>query len=141
MGKSVPSDLRSRILEYYEYLFTSSQSLGKELMVDQMPPNLAAQLNLSINRKLAARCTFFRDCSNACVVTLISDLQPLVFVPGQLIVFEGHPLTAIYFINRGLVQLLERTIPVGTLRDNDSFGLDDYTSAQQIGKPPVVGMT
>ena len=64
-----------------------------------------------------------------------------MFVPGQLIVFEGNPLTAIYFINRGLVQLLERTMPVGTLRDNDSFGLDDYTIGQQTGKSPVVGMT
>ena len=42
--KAVPNDLRSRVLEYYEYLFTSSQSLAKSVQYDEMPPNLATQV-------------------------------------------------------------------------------------------------
>ena len=98
--KGVPTDLRARILEYYEYLFTSSAALADLNLFNNMPPALHAQLNLAVNRKLAARCAFFRDVSNASLVTLISDLKPLVFVPGQTIVVEGHTLTAVYFINK-----------------------------------------
>jgi len=139
--KGVPSDLRSRILEYYEYLFTSSQSLASSVRLEEMPVNLSAQLALSMNRKLAAKCSFFRDISNACMVTLMSSLVPRVFVPGQLIVFEGHSLSEVYFINRGHVQLLERTINMGMLRDNDNFGLDDFLQSCIAAKPPVVRLT
>jgi CRP-like cAMP-binding protein len=139
--KGVPTDLRSRILEYYEYLFTSSQSLASSVRLEEMPVNLSAQLALSMNRKLAAKCAFFREVSNACMVTLMSSLVPRVFVPGQLICFEGHSLTEVYFINRGHVQLLERTINLGMLRDNDNFGLDDFLSSCLSGKPPVVRLT
>jgi len=139
--KAVPADLRSRILEYYEYLFTSSQSLASSVRLEEMPVNLSAQLALSMNRKLAAKCSFFREISNACMVTLMSSLVPRVFVPGQLIVFEGHSLTEVYFINRGHVQLLERTINMGMLRDNDNFGLDDFLQSCIAAKPPVVRLT
>ena len=60
---------------------------------------------------------------------------------GQLIVFEGHPLTAVYFINRGYVQLMQRMHPVGTLRDNDNFGLDDYVLALDEAREPTVSLT
>jgi hypothetical protein len=141
MLKAVPNDVRSRVLEYYEYLLTSSQSRASSIKYETMPANLAAQLALSINRKLAATCIFLRDVSNASVVTLISAMQPAIFVPGQLIVFEGHPLVAAYFINRGLVQLREKTHPVGTLRDNDNFGLDDCLAAMDAGIVPEVRHT
>jgi hypothetical protein len=139
--KGVPTDLRSRILEYYEYLFTSSQSLADSVRLEEMPINLSAQLVLSMNRKVAYKCAFFREVSNACMVTLMSSLIPRVFVPGQLICFEGHSLTEVYFINRGHVQLLERTINLGIVRDNDNFGLDDFMVSCLSGKPPVVRLT
>jgi len=139
--KSVPSDLRSRILEYYDYLLTSSQALANSINYDTLPVTLAAQLALSINRKLAARCSLFREVSNESFVKVISELQPLIFVPAQLIVFEGHPLASIYFINRGLVQLLERMQPTGLLRDNENFGIDDYVQSLATSKPPVWHIT
>jgi len=39
--KAVPGDLRSRILEYYEYHLTSSASLASSIDFSQMPGNLA----------------------------------------------------------------------------------------------------
>jgi hypothetical protein len=92
MVKQVPTDLKNRILEYYEYLLTSSQALASSINYEHLPATLAAQLALSINRKLAARCLLFRDVSNESFVKLIEKLEPLIFVPAQLIVFEGHPL-------------------------------------------------
>ena len=84
--KGVTTDLRSRILEYYEYLFTSSAALDSSLQdqMNQMPHALSAQLALSTNRRLAARCAFFRDISDASLLRLISELSPLVFVPNQV---------------------------------------------------------
>ena len=135
--KSVPADLRSRVLEYYEYLYTSSAELATSLDYTKLPANLSTQLAIQINKRLAARCAFFREVSDACVVSLISELQPLVFVPGQPIVFEGHPLVSVYFINRGLIQLLERTQAIATLRDNENFGLDEFMMSCITSAAPV----
>jgi len=136
--KAVPIDLRSRILEYFQYLYTSSQSLASMEMFDNMPDNLTAQLALSVNRKIAGRCAFFRDVSNASLVTLISDLQPYVYVPGQMVVVEGLPLTHAYFINRGLVKVMGEGRQLGTLTDNDNFGLDDFLASCLTNHPPHV---
>ena len=127
--KAVPTDLRGRVLEYYEYLFTSSQSLANSVKYEEMPLNLATHLALSINRRLASRCSFFRDVSNVCLVEIINSMAPAIFVPGQPICFEGQTLQAVYFINRGLVQLFLKTHLAGTLRDYDSFGLDDFVES------------
>lgn len=104
-------------------------------------PPFLSQLALSINRKLAAKCGFFRDVSNACLVGIIHAMSPAIFVPAQPIAFEGQALTTVYFINRGVVRLTHRMRAVGTLRDNDSMGFEDYTDAVNDGVPPVVGRT
>jgi len=133
--KSVPADIRSRILEYYEYLFTSSAALAELNMFSRMPPALNAVLNLAVNRKLTARCPLFSKLTSASLLTLIADLQPLVFVPGQMIIVEQQPLTAIYFINKGMVQLIKAGEPQGTLlRDNDNLGAEDYMEAAVAGQ-------
>ena len=46
--KRVQPELKSRILEYFEYLFTSSQSLNSMRMFDNLPASLGAQLKLSV---------------------------------------------------------------------------------------------
>jgi len=141
--KTVPADLRSRILEYFEYLYTSSAALNNNQrdMFQDMPPALSAQLALSTNRKLAAKCGFFRDVTNATFIKVITDLRPTVFVPEQVIVREGLALTSIYFINRGIVQVVAHEMAVGTMTNNDNFGLDDYFDASVGSVVPTVKKT
>jgi len=139
--KGVPTDLRSRILEYFEYRLTSSQGLAKSINMEEMPANLHLQLLIAMCKTLAAKCPLFRDLSEPCVVTLMSRLKPCVFVPGQVIVFEGHALENVYFINRGLVELRVNTLIVGTRRDSDNFGVDDFLTAYRSKEVPLVMAT
>ena len=102
-----------------------------------MPPNLTTQLALSVNAKLVTRCAFFDEVSDTALVSLVSRLEPLVFVPGQVVCCEGQPLTHLYFINRGKVTLLshmggeDETI-VATLGEHDSIGLEDYLGTTSL---------
>jgi len=139
--KGVPTDLRSRILEYFEYRLTSSQGLAESINMEEMPANLHLQLLIAMCKTLAAKCPLFRDLSEPCVVTLMSRLKPCVFVPGQVIVFEGHALENVYFINRGLVELRVNTLIVGTRRDSDNFGVDDFLTAYLSKEVPLVMAT
>ena len=118
--KGVPSELRGRVMEYYEYLLGSSAALEDRSLFDSLPPALSAQLNLSTNRKLAARCAFFKGVSNASLLALISELKALVFVPDQLIVKQGLLLADVYFINRGLVRTATHDGASTTLTNADN---------------------
>jgi len=139
--KSVPTDLRSRILEYYQYIFTSSQSMEDLKVLQHMPLNLSTQLALSVNAKIIAKSPFFQDVSNASLAALVSTLAPLVFVPGQIMCTEGQPLRMIYFINRGQVQVVKRAGggPTGgdvetvlrVLSETDNLGLDDFAHSAE----------
>ena len=135
--KAVPADVRSRILEYFQYIYTSSQSMDELSQLQHMPPSLTTQLALSVNRELIRNCDFFCDVSNTALVAIVMRLEPLVFVPGQVIAAEGAPLHHIYFINRGKVEVYARLgqedelgAPteelVMTLSENDNIGMDEY---------------
>ena len=126
--KSVPGDLRSRILEYFQYIYTSSQSMDHLGQLQHMPPNLTTQLALSVNAKLVTRCALFNSITNTSLVAIVTALEPLVFVPGQTLCIEGHALTSVFFINRGKVQLLDRCgyedeEVLSVLSDSDSIGI------------------
>ena len=82
--KAVPAELRSRILEYYEYLYTSSQSMEDLQLLRDLPPNLATQLAITVNRRIVTKCAFFAELSDASLMAVLSQLDPLIFVPGQV---------------------------------------------------------
>ena len=107
---NVSSHLRNSILEYYEYLLTSSQSMEEQMRRElrELPPTLASRLALTVNRRIVTRCPFFKDLTDAALMTLLSKLRPQIYAPGQVLVEEGQPLRAIYFINKGVIHLLSR---------------------------------
>ena len=115
---NVSSHLRNSILEYYEYLLTSSQSMEEQMRRElrELPPTLASRLALTVNRRIVTRCPFFKDLTDAALMTVLSKLRPRIYAPGQVLVDEGQPLRAIYFINKGVIQLLSR---MGT--DDEEF--------------------
>jgi len=133
--KHVPPDIRSRILEYYEYHFTSSSGLAEMTMFNNMPPALKCQLDLSVSRRLTARCNLFREVTNASLLVLIAEMQPAVFVPAQVIVVESTPLLSIYFINKGMVMLSKDNVSGTSLKDNENWGVDDYLDSCMEGDP------
>ena len=107
---NVSSHLRNSILEYYEYLLTSSQSMEEQMRRElrELPPTLASRLALTVNRRIVTRCPFFKDLTDAALMTLLSKLRPQIYAPGQVLVDEGQLLRAIYFINKGVIHLLSR---------------------------------
>jgi CRP-like cAMP-binding protein len=127
--KHVPADIRSRILEYYEYQYTSSAGLAQMTVLNNMPPALKATLDLASNRRLITRCPIFRQMTSASLLMLLDKMTPAVFVPNQVIVVEGTPLLAIYFIIKGIVMLSRDSGPCEKLTEPENWGADDYLRA------------
>ena len=139
--KEIPSKLRSRVMEYYEYLLGSSAALENLNMFENLPAALSAQLALSTNRRLAAKCAFFHTISNSSMITLIEELKALVFIPSQMITRQGALVKAVYFINRGIVQISTHDSMQPTLTNTDNFGFDDFFAGCVAKTKPQVSQT
>jgi len=105
--------------------------------LEELPPNLSTLLTLTTNRKLVSKCRALRGVSNACLVSIMAALEGRIIVPGEQINFEGGPLSAVHFVLKGKVQLLERGVPRQVVREHDSFGVDDFMRALITGTRAV----
>ena len=97
----------------------------------ELPPTLASRLALTVNRRIVTRCPFFKDLTDAALMTLLSKLRPQIYAPGQVLVEEGQPLRAIYFINKGVIHLLSRMGTddeecVGEKGQYENFGIECF---------------
>ena len=133
----VSADLRQRILEYYEYLYTSSQSMEDLRLLHDLPPSLATRLAITVHKRILTRAPLFNNLSDLALLAVLARLQPVIYVPGQVIVVEGQLLKEVQFIKKGQVLLLsdmgtEDEEVVKTLGPNDNFGLDER-AARQLG--------
>ena len=129
---SVGPELRSHILEFYEYLYTSTQSMEDLKLYQDLPPSLATRLAISVHRRVVARAPFLYALSDDALLAVLGRLKALIYAPGQVVVVEGQPLKAIYFVKKGRVVLLknmgtpdEKELRVVSQYDN--FGM--YISA------------
>lgn len=139
----VSNDLRASILEYYEYVYTSSMSMDDLKLYDELPPSLASRLAISVHRRMLARCAFLAGLSDDVLLVVLSRLKPRIYVPAQFILVEGQPHEAIHFVKKGRVALL---VGVGTVHESlvrivkefDNFGLSDDAAMDlsQLSEPP-----
>ena len=76
--KGVGPDLRARIIEFYEYLLTSSQSGEQErALLKDMPPNLSMQLAISVNKRLIKPVPYFATFTDTSLLAIVAKLKPL----------------------------------------------------------------
>ena len=125
--RHVPRDLQKRIREYYEYMWSSHQSLNEKEggIISDMHHTLRLELHIALNRKLIQNIPMFKAISDSdCLIDLIEKLEPRICIPGEFICLEGDMGRDMYIIVRGKVQVLigpEKMI-VATLKDGDVFG-------------------
>ena len=70
----VNTELRSKILEYYEYLYTSSQSMEDLRLLHDLPPSLATRLAITVHKRLVARAPLFNALSDLALLNVLAKL-------------------------------------------------------------------
>jgi len=89
----------------------------------------------------------------------VDRLDPLVFVPNQVVVKQGHMLTAVFFINKGRVHLLkeaeqdpaggggsegrgsEEPERIAALSDHDNFGFKEFNKSERFARETALAIT
>jgi voltage-gated potassium channel len=124
---SVPTVLKNKIRDFYEYLWLSGQSSHDKNLFDQLPASLTLQLDLSLKRKLIEGVPMFGEISALAVLAIIRQLTHTIAIPEEIIVRQGEPGDSMYFLMRGLVTVYLELADGGkkqltTMRDGAVFG-------------------
>ncbi|HCM24971.1 MAG: hypothetical protein A2Z99_02415 [Treponema sp. GWB1_62_6] len=119
----LPHEMRTRIRDYYDYMWEVHQSTGEEPLLDKLPRSLSLEVRLFLNREILSKVPFFKDADEVFVREIVTELRALIFVPGDYIVRKGEFGDCMYFISSGRVEVMisEPTV-IATLRSGSHFG-------------------
>jgi len=93
------------------------------LISDQLPPYLQVQITLQLNKRMVESVKIFAGCPRAFIQSLVFKLVPSICVLGDNIVTEGEFGDCLYFIRRGIAEVVVKgNIVVCKLHEGDYFG-------------------
>ncbi|XP_072397737.1 potassium/sodium hyperpolarization-activated cyclic nucleotide-gated channel 2-like [Diabrotica undecimpunctata] len=120
--KQLPSQMRSRILTYYEFKFQKKYFRENEILAT-ISEQLRQEMNMHACKKLVENVTFFRNLPLNLLVRIISCLKIEVYLVNDLIIRVNTPGTSMYFISTGTVAIYTKTgKEVCHLEDGAHFG-------------------
>ena len=125
--RKVPISLQRRIVQYYEYLWSSQMSVAtREGMLGDLHQTLWLELHISLNRKLLDKVKLFENIKDpACVVDIIEKLTPKIFIPGEYVFLQGEISSEMFIIVRGSVEVLMRTTSKGEVKTTKIHSLNE----------------
>ena len=129
--RHVPRELQARVRDYYNYLWDSR--LGQETeMLEDLPKPLRVEIALHLNRAILEKVPLFRGAGEEFYRELVLHLEPMVFLPGQVLMRRGEMGHQLYFINKGKVEVLSRDDRevLAVLSDGDFVGEMALLSSQ-----------
>ena len=106
--RGVPADVRSEIVRFIEYMWTSGQAEHETAGLETLPDSLKLRLDLALKQQLIKKVPLFEDLPPTGVVAVVRALQSLVVIPKEVIVHEGHEGHEMFFIGSGSVRVYKR---------------------------------
>jgi len=74
-------DLIDKVVNYYEYLFSSKGTLDEESVLNELPLPLRQEVSMHVNRVHIDAVPFLSGCDNAVKELLCLSLRVRVFMP------------------------------------------------------------
>ena len=122
--REVPIELKSKILDYYDYVWESRLGYDESDVLDNLPISLRREVSLHINRDIIEKVPLFRGASSEFFRDIVLSLRLVVFLPGDYIIKKGELGEEMFFINRGVVEVVSdngRDV-YATLTEGNFFG-------------------
>ncbi|KAM7538170.1 hypothetical protein Aperf_G00000061331 [Anoplocephala perfoliata] len=120
--RKLPRVLRQRIANYYEHRY-QGKMFNEMIILDELSECLREQIVNHNCRALVAAVPFFTYADRHFVSEVLMKLKYEVFQPGDWIIKEGQFGTKMYFIQEGIVDIVDTDGRVATsLSDGSYFG-------------------
>ena len=122
--RHIPPPLQQRIRNYYTYLWENRLGYDESTIMAELPDSLRTEVALFLRRDFIEGAPLFQGASQELIRELALELRPVVFAPGDDIFRAGQFGRHMYFISRGMVQIIstDGVTVVNTLSDGDFFG-------------------
>lgn len=104
----LPIYLRRRVLAYNRYLWDAKRGYNDTELLESLPMGLRSQILIHIHGKGLSQVPLFRDAGPELLREIVLELKPLLTCPGEEIFKAGEPAEAMYFIERGEVEIVNR---------------------------------
>jgi len=118
--RKVPSALKKRIHNYFEYLL-SKDGMDDNLLLGSLPEHLRYDLSLFLNRDVIRKVPFFGQCEPGFIKRLTIHLIPQLYSPQDWILRAGEIGDCMYFISKGVVEVLSQSEERLTVQGDGQF--------------------
>jgi voltage-gated potassium channel len=118
----IPSDLQSRVRDYYSYLWAKQRGVRQSDLLGEMPRSLSQEILLFLNRDAVTRVELFRDADELFIREAVQLLRPRVFLPDEHIIRQGEFGDSMYFLTSGEVRVVIGGNEVARLGPGSPFG-------------------
>jgi CRP-like cAMP-binding protein len=111
---------------FIDYLMTANGQLAsiQEAAFADLPHSLLHDINLQCKFQLLRSCPFFDSCADEVLSALVQRMKASLYGPGDSIIYWGDMGKEMYFIEMGLVEVVDRhgTTVFATLEKGAFFG-------------------
>lgn len=104
--RKVPSELNSKVRDYYEYMWTRRRGIDEKQMLIDLPAPLRLEVLLHLTKELLETVPLFRYCSAPLRNKLLESLIPNTYPPHVSVAQEGEMGKELFFISKGKLEVV-----------------------------------
>ncbi len=122
--RHVGKDLQDRVIKWFDYQWTTNQTLNEEKILQSLPNKLQAEIAIHVHFETLKQVKIFKNCEAGLLEELVLKLKPQVFSPGDYVCRKGDVGREMYIIKHGRLEVVgeDKVTVVATLRDGGYFG-------------------
>ena len=99
--RKVGKDIETRVIKWFDYLWSNKQSMDEEGVLCTLPNKLRAEIAMQVHLDTLRRVGIFKHCDPGLLVELVLKLKLSVFSPGDYICRKGDIGKEMYIIKKG----------------------------------------
>lgn len=99
--RKVGKDLETRVIKWFDYLWSNKQAMDEESVLSMLPDKLKAEIAIHVHLETLKKVRIFQDCEKGLLVDLVLKLKLQVFSPGDYVCRKGDVGKEMYIIKRG----------------------------------------
>lgn len=96
-----------KVDDYFEYIEREQDGLNEDIILNKcIPDNIRTDMLIHITQSMVLSCDFFIDCESGFIRRLMLSLEQRFFGKQYMIMTESTPADGMYFIKKGIVEIL-----------------------------------
>lgn len=123
-SKKIPQQLQEQVYEYYNYLWETRKGYNDATILAELPDSFKFEFAMLLNKGIIEKVPLFQGADPTLIREMIFRLKPCIFIPGDAICTFGEIGDKMYFINKGIVEVVSQDGKqvYATLKEGHFFG-------------------